>query len=461
MSVFDPGWDMPQENWLQQGSYESGEIPPAVSPDAGTPICIGPVAQEWLPLILGALDQLRNPSAWIVADDAAMYQTLGRVDLLREIIATSLGCEVPVQTRLQNCILQTSADGGATWADVPGWTANFANCVRDLLPPPPPVIGPGPIEQHACNLAGFMASELIQSALAKAVAEYGATVTYIDFALWVGQNTFASALPYSYAFAQAVFEAWQVLSAGNIADFRAAVTDPVLLAKVTCAIFNAIRLDGQITDANWPTVVANVCAVSYLPAEIIPVICSIATTMGAVNARGLQVVGAYETGDCSNCGTWCYKFDFTVSDGGWITNPAGFTVRGSWVGGVGWQSGIEVLSCPGDPFNNIQIVSPFFADTTITWVEFGVTSPVAAGVNSCWGTIRRIGLYLDGGVAGQFDQSGGILPHCYADGGAIAPTVADRVFINYLTEGVGPPDQICSCTLKGIGVNPFGATNCV
>jgi hypothetical protein len=86
--AYDPGWDMPQQNWQQQGSFESGEIPPAVSPDAGTQICIGPIAQEWLGVILGALDQLRNPSTWLVPDDATMYQTLRRVDLLREIIAT-------------------------------------------------------------------------------------------------------------------------------------------------------------------------------------------------------------------------------------------------------------------------------------------------------------------------------------------------------------------------------------
>src|SRR5579872_180285 len=135
---YDRAWDMPTINWQQQGSFANGTIPPTVEPDAGTQIMLGPIAQEWMPWICGALDQLRNPSAWIVADDAAMYDTLRRVDTLLGLICGSReGC-VPVQTRLNNCVLQTSIDGGVTWVDVPGWASGFGACVRQNMPPPIP-----------------------------------------------------------------------------------------------------------------------------------------------------------------------------------------------------------------------------------------------------------------------------------------------------------------------------------
>lgn len=194
--VYDPAWDMPLVNWQQQGSFEAGEIPPSVEPDAGTQICIGPIAQEWLPVVLGALDQLRNPSSWIVADDDAMYTTLRRVDKLRQIIAVGEGCEMQVLTRFTaGCVLQTSLDGGTTWADVPGWVDNFDACVKAHIPPQVPD-NPGDTlpNQHACNIAGFLSQELIKVTMDKIVAYLGTEFDQLLFAQSV-MSTLAYAFP--------------------------------------------------------------------------------------------------------------------------------------------------------------------------------------------------------------------------------------------------------------------------
>jgi hypothetical protein len=36
--------------------------------------------------------------------------------------------------------------------------------------------------------------------------------------------------------------------------------------------------------------------------------------------------------------TWCYKFDFTVSDGGWVTYTDSGLTAGTWTSGVGWEA---------------------------------------------------------------------------------------------------------------------------
>lgn len=449
MAAPDPAWDMPQINWVQQGVFESGSIPPVSEPTAGTQVWLGPVNQDWLPWICGCLDAGRNPSSWIVADDAHMYDTLRRWDTLMGLICANGGSQMPIMIRYtSDCHLQTSSDGGVTWTDVPGWLDNIGFCIRDALPPPPPQIGPGPIQQYACNLSGFLAKELVEAALAKAVAEYGASVTYVDFALWVGQNTFAAALPYAYLFAQGVFDAWKALTAGNIADFRAAITDPVLISKLTCAIYNAIKNDGKVTDANWPSAVANICAVSYVPADIIPVICAMATTIGTNNIRGLQNTGAYETIDCSGCGDWCWEWDFTASNGGWTVYS---DAHGSWSAGNGW---VAVYNA-GDNTTSINIHVNLPSAQTITRVHVQLKTTVANIVGDFIWELFSGGAFVTD-CSWNATADGAIQQY---DCGPFSAT-GDNIYMAFEASGNVAPATLLAVVINGHGINPFGADNC-
>lgn len=459
--VFDPAWDMPQLNWQQQGCYEQGSIPPVVEPDAGTQVWLGPVAREWLPWICGSLDQMRNPSSWIVADETAMYNTLRRVDTLLGLVCGNGGSQNPVMLRLENCVLQTSSDGGATWVDVSGWTTTFADCVRTALPPPPPPLGPGPIQQHACNLAGYLATEIVRKSLQSFIDSRNANVSLLQAAANLSSILLAEALPYANLFIQLVNDVYPLVTMAQVGQFQTAVNDPLLWSEVTCAIFNAIKNQGAITDGNYGTLVANVCAIVYAPGFIVPAICTFLTDLGSVNARALQVAGALDTVDCGGCSNWCHKFDFRLGAQGWVLNPDGFTNKGVYVGGAGWESTLETVFCPGDPFRSIEILFNLPSAMVINRVELEVTCPDAAGVISCISQHRQLNLLLAGALVSANVQEMDVHPACEANGGVIAPVTADQYGITWLTAGPGSPDIICSATLGGPGINPFGADNCV
>jgi len=447
--VYDPAWDMPQLNWVQQGSFEGGAVPPITEPDAGTQIMLGPIAQEWMPVICGALDQLRNPSAWVVADDDAMYNTLRRVDTLLGLICGNReGC-VPTLSRLQDCVLQTSTDGGSTWTDVPGWGDNFAGCVQDALPPPPPIIGPTPIEQRACNIAGFLATEIIEKGLSNAINNWTTDRKLLDFASDISDKVLAEALPLTNLFVQAATDVFNLISAGNIAALQTAMADPDLWSAVTCAIYNAIRTAGEVTDGNYAALVANVCAITYSNADAVSAVCDFVTDIGAPNLRHWQIEGAMDIVDCTDCGTWCYQWDFTVSAGPWIVNAA--YGEGAWSAGTGWHS------TPGTDIHCITI--KYVLPTPMLLSSVCITDQT---VNDATGAERTIYMRLSG--ANQRFQNldtgeHGPLVECLPGG---TPVLVDEVWINLCSEEPGgtDPDFITSVELEGPGPNPFGVGNC-
>jgi hypothetical protein len=461
--VYDPAWDMPQVNWQQQGSYEQGSIPPVIEPDAGTQVWLGPVAREWLPWICGSLDQLRNPSAWIVADDMAMYNTLRRVDTLLGLVCGNGGSEMPIMVRFQNCVLQTSADGGVTWVDVPGWTANFANCVHDVLPPPPPQIGPGPIQQYACNLAGYVATQVIQTALQAAVTDWNNGVRLFSQAVTLFHEIAAEALPLTDLALLAGQDLFAWFAAGTIGDLQSSSTDPLLWSDVTCAIYNAIKNDGQITDANYPQIVINVCAITYAHPVAVSAICSFVTRMGAINMRKEQIAGAFDTVDCSHCANFCKRFDFSVNDGGWITNPAGFSSRGVYTPGVGWQSTIDTTDCPGDAFECLQIKVTLPRAMVIRDIR-AFFSAGAMGTNSCYGPdsgARSFNLFLGGVSQLVAAVNTPVTSPCMSQGGSPISVLCDEIWLGILTENPGSRTTLCAVEIRAEGINPYGADSCV
>jgi hypothetical protein len=453
MTTYDPAWDMPTLNWRQQGSFEAGAVPPTVEPDAGTQIFLGPFAEEWMPYICGALDQLRNPSAWVVADDDAMYNTLRRVDTLLGLICAVRADCVPVLMQLANCVLQTSTDGGVTWVPVTGWIENFGHCVRDNIPPDPPQIGPGPINQYACNLAGYLSTEIIQRAMANASTDWSSGARTLNNATTLFDQYLGFAFPET-AFALTAFNLfWGYWSAGTIAGFTAAAADPALFGLITCAIFTAIRNDGKVTDANFPVLVANVCAVTYATPSVVAAICTFVTNLGAVNLRAMQVTGALEDIDCTACTeTWCYQWDL-LADPGPFLHCGSAGAFGTWILGQGWV-GTQI---PATTWWGIDLAICGLTAVSLTFLELTYLShtaePSPGSYNYTIGTFGTLVSYWTPIADGA--------PH--VEGGTYSEPAATEFGFRLQSTGApgSTPPVIGHVLLRGNGVNPFGADNCV
>lgn len=307
--MYEPTWSQPLTDWQPTASFRDTAIPPAAGPTSGTLVQLPCVNEDWLPLILGAIDQLRNPATWLdTLSDAARDAVLGQVDYLRSLIGEALNvpcCSYELRFT-SGCVLQFSTDGGTTWNDVTGWDANFANCVSGvIIPPVPPNPGHDTTSQHACNIAGYLATKIIQQTMQNAVTAFNAGNDLVDFAQGV-LDLLAYAFPITYYATNAFFAFYRSFNSGNISDFTSASTDATLWGEVTCAIYAAIATDGYITAANYPTVVANICGLSYTHPEVITALCAFVTAIGLQNLQAMQQVGVMDTVDCSGCsGSLC------------------------------------------------------------------------------------------------------------------------------------------------------------
>lgn len=445
---YDPAWDMPQINWQQQGSWEEGSIPPVVEPDAGTQVCLGPVAQEWVPWIAGACDQMRNPSAWIVADDTAMFNTLRRVDTLLGLLFGARGACVQLMIRLEGCELQTSSDGGVTWVAVPGWDANFCNCVTDCVIPAPPLLPPGSTPaQRACSIAGYLSTDIVQAAIQQAITAYDTDLSLLNLAANIAALTFAFDLPITAFVIYAAYDLYQFFTAGNIAALRAAEGDPSLWAAVTCAIYDAIRLDGQVTEGNCAAIIANICAIPYSSSMVISAICAFVTQLGCSGLRAAQIPGVLAVADCSGClGEWCHTWNFTT------TNPAPVwapTTHGHYRAGAGWEA-------DNTGSGTLLTVQATFVPTTIhqfclTWRTDKISG----------GDARQIDFYRAGVHITTKGLTGGIPTDPQHDCFDLCPGFAcDQIIIT-----IDSADTLATTWLEGVDLlgkdgSPFGGNNC-
>jgi hypothetical protein len=447
-------WDMPLLNWEPEGSYESPISPPLLGPTGGTLVCIPPINKDWVKIILGCLDQLRIPATWKAVDRADLLQALNWMQELKDVVASAGPC-CDVQIRLTaGCVLQFSTDSGATWSDVTDWSTNFCNCVNScVIPPVPPFPPDQPVNQHACNIAGFIASEIINKVVDTSVTAFNDHLLAVEF----GGQVMASigwAFPITYL-AYTAFEDYYVyITSMTIADFTAAQTDPALWSAVTCAIYSAIRTTGYITSGNLSSVIANVCALSYTYPEVISAICAFLTNVGIQNLQKMQTAGALDDVDCSGCAVnWCHWFDFTASNGGWANYPGASSV---YAPGIGWQS-----TNIGGNVAALEIYVDMLVATNITQMDVYYHSETG----QTGGRPHYAGQQNALGVANVCAQNFtiGIINPGYGWISA-SPGCAARYALCAFDTAFAPASQVTTIAgiqLHGTGVNPFGPDNCI
>jgi len=447
--TYDPGWDMPRPNWLPQGSFEVGIIPLTVAPDDAPTVCLPPINVHWLPLVLGCLDQLRNPSTWLAADDNAMFAVLSKANRLMQMLGERGDCGT-MMIRLQSCQLQTSIDGGVTWVTVTGWDPGFAECVQEQIP----VIGlpPNPgDETHnglACSIANYLANELILASLNAAVTAINDDITLLGFGA-----TILSIIP-EFILVRLAYDAFAIIftevQSGTIADYEAAIADASLWLQVTCAIYTAIQSAGLVTPTNFPAIITNIRAISYAHSDVITTIADYVEKLGATGlAQVSQRAGLNEGADCSTCvGGWCYVWDGPLNEGDFTTWSFldGGVPAGQWVPGTGFVS---------FPFGGGETQILFFTqnwgfETQIDSVTVTYDCPSEAGEGT-----RQVSLDTASDAlnrpAGSGTQTVGF--------GINSESMTVELDSARTATGHGP-NIISRLVVSGRGVNPFGTSNC-
>lgn len=250
-------WD--PNPWAQQRPSFAEPVAAPSSAPCDPPLVCFSVNQEWLPYILGGCMQLAQPTTWIAADTATLEGILGRVtDLL-----ACIGTAVPCSSQL-------------------------------------PAVGPGGTAQ-ACNIAGYLAIGIIKSSMQKAIDAIQASQTVLGYGMII-----LSAIPGGagiFAFLiKALDGLYNAMVSGTLTHYQDAVSDATLFPKVACAIYTAISAQGMVTDANFPTLVSNVAAVSYTHADVITAIVNYLNDTGASGVQSIQAPGVMASYDCSGCG---------------------------------------------------------------------------------------------------------------------------------------------------------------
>jgi hypothetical protein len=442
--TFDPAWDMPKVNWQQQGSFEQGELALTFAPDEAPLVCIPPVNRHWLPYILGCLDQLTNPSTWIVADDTALDAVLDKAARLKQLVGSAGDCVLCPQIRLQDCVLQFSCDGGTTWTDVSGWQANFTSCVQTHAPVTGQPANPGgkTPDDLGCAIATFLTEQIIQAAIQKAVDDIIASRSLLQYGLDV--ILLLPGFYWSAIFVEAINVIYGAISGGTISNFEAALSDAALWVKVRCSIYLAIRADGHITVANFSQILVNLAAISYIHADVVSALHDYVQSLGFVGLAELSQPAGLTTGEnCSSClASWCYFWDGTTGNA-----PPWTLTGGPWEGTYG-SYGYRSVFVSGSA--QTLVMDLMFAATHIDSVELYWTSVVAAG----------------GGSRNYSDSNGSTVTLDPAAGShyrLITPNVTlSEIALRIDSNPAGSTDYntLATIRIRGTGTNPFGASNC-
>lgn len=451
--AIDPAYDMPVQNWQQGGSFPSPLTLLLEEPDSSPLVQLPCINQSYVLAIMGCLDQLRNPSTWDPASSpAAIDGMLSRVTKLQEMMWGAM--DVPccsVSMRLTaGCVLQYSTDG-VTWVDVAGWADNFSDCARaSIIAPIPPNPGPVPIQQHACNIAGFLASEVIQKAMVLAASDIGAGKMDVQYAIDIlAEISFA--FPITYAASLAFKDWYDGLVAQLLSEVTAASTDPALWSLVTCAIYNAIKGVGYVSASNFAAIVSNVASISYTYAWAPGLISGFINNLGLGNLQAMQNIGAVDDVDCTDCGTWCLQYDFSLGMQSWFV-PTG--QYGTWHAGPPsfWTSALEPISM----LEQVVIRYNFGFDVVLNQLQLRCESN---GVGSSGGRIAYL-LNSSGSVIASHDFGTGVLEPTTVLNWSFANTACRYIQFSMVSSASNEVINDYSVQVHGPGPNPFGADDC-
>jgi hypothetical protein len=251
-------WD-PDPFATVQASVKRPVTPPSAGPCDPPLICVQ-FNQEYLPFVAGALSQWTQREAFLAATEDDLQLALANFTWLIEIIGTAVQCSQP------------------------------------------PLIPGQPTTERACNISGYLANYIIKESVSQGINAVGNGLSIVTFVWGVVRFVpgFAEALPLTWLAMNGLLAA---ISAFGTGPFQTAVDDPTLFPAITCAIYQAILGDGQVTPANFPTIQSNIAALTFASADVKATIEDFITNLGASGLLAVQTGGVFAAYDCTGCGT--------------------------------------------------------------------------------------------------------------------------------------------------------------
>lgn len=221
---------------------------------------------------------------------------------------------------------------------------------------------------------------------------------------------------------------------------------------ILCILLDNVNPDGSVSPGGDTTILSEIATQCNSTVYDVMIVC-----IGSLGYVGLSNAGASGdvSGDCAACGEWCYRFNFTVDDGGWSG------VAGSvYTPGVGWVSDDHFASPNAYVYTDATIT---FSSTEIVYAK--ITFDFSAGIQSCPDE-AVVGLW-----SGNFATP--LILFTEPDSPGSPQEWSGSTTTGQLVFQLQPGCRISSSTppggsatmlqieVHGTGSNPFGADNCV
>lgn len=320
--------------------------------------------------------------------------------------------------------LQYSYDDGETWVNVPNEDPRNTSAE---FPPIPGEDGAAKKCDAAASAAKVIEDDIIEKMKQSNLGITLVAVIAAVLALYLSGGALA---PLVTAVVGAALQA-------GAAAIEAAFT-PTVWDTFKCILYCAMEDDGSFTDAGWQEVkTQTMLQLTGVAAKLLE---------GTVNAFGMVgMTNAARSGratgtGCEACGcdeTWCFKWDFTLTNGGWTADSE---VDAQWVSGQGWKTDSDI---------GVMLIHKTIPTTaTITRMIARCSNPATNG-----GTGLRSPMPTLNSSAGSTTGDWFIL------------YTGDELCVGFdsnFGSGTNPAysGAITEVQAFGTGTNPFGSDNC-
>jgi hypothetical protein len=254
-----------------------------------------------------------------------------------------------------------------------------------------------------------------------------------------------------------------MLDAGTAAI--SATLPPTAFDQLACILYCHMDAQGRIKKGDLPNIYNDIVDEISLPGA--QVLISMLELAGEGGLNNLASIGT-ATGDCDECpcaDTWCYLFDFTLSDGDWTRYTAAGDNNGTYVAGQGWNtSDFLNLATTPDSANRLAYIKRAHPSTTITKVI--LTYNYTGGTFDST-ALRALIIFLNGVDRGNITRAAII------NGTGLTFTIEGEwtgienieLYLRSSRDTSSPytysgSGRIVSVQMEGEGTNPFGVDTC-
>jgi len=284
-----------------------GSVPPPTQhPDEAPLICI-PVNEQWIPILLGALQPLKYPEYWsgTLEENRGARKDFGILldQIMQGVNCMAIPCcEDTIYLRRINPEtgrFERSSDGGATWSPSPD---DPMHIVRQL---PPRSVPEG--EDAKCNAAtGFgenfndiITAQSENLGTATTVLELAAAVAAVILDIIIAIVTEGIGAAAAIAITDAIFAA----AVAAFTEGKTAFDDYWTSEnkdKILCAAYCTIGDNGQFTQEQWDNFRHKV-RLDLPPGAALDFALTAANSAGFVGASNMASYGVVADADCSEC----------------------------------------------------------------------------------------------------------------------------------------------------------------